>query len=188
MPASLVANCLVTPVSVFRIVTVVPGTTAPDASVTRPRMSPELVFFPSPAAARERKTAIPASTRLGGYGTFENICVTIAAGLLSCDPDLIMEISLSQFSPVAFFPSMRGVPTRRDCVWTRLTLPSAYRQDSYRSNEKRLRISFVCLGLRALRLHCYAAVTNVQYVDFAGRPEVIQSFQEAGAGFHPRRH
>src|SRR5207253_10597829 len=53
---------LATPVSTLRIVTAAPGITAPVASVTVPRMSPEFVFCATPNPAMQENKTIADST------------------------------------------------------------------------------------------------------------------------------
>src|SRR5580692_9256659 len=52
MPALFVVSSFDTPVSVFSIVTLTSETTAPEGSVTVPRISPEFVFCANPTALR----------------------------------------------------------------------------------------------------------------------------------------
>src|ERR1017187_3417361 len=74
-PASFVVSSFVTPVSTLRTVMATPGITAPLASVTVPRISPELVFCARLKPARHRTK-----------NTSSSICMDAAEILGDLDP------------------------------------------------------------------------------------------------------
>src|SRR5437016_3247068 len=78
---------LATPVSTLRIVTAAPGITAPVASVTVPRMSPEFVFCARPNPAMQENNRITDSTlSMKRYLASHAACLNPGGGGKNVDP------------------------------------------------------------------------------------------------------
>src|SRR5262249_52940423 len=77
IPASLVVSSIVTPVSVFRMVTLTPGITAPVESVTVPRRSAELVLCATaPIVINMVRAAISRARDVtAGHGLLASLCL-----------------------------------------------------------------------------------------------------------------
>src|SRR6266568_4055860 len=125
MPASFVVRFVVTPVSVLTMVTVAPGITAPEESVTVPRRSLEFVLCAKPATAMHKKTAATDRVRnaVADQGLMAVTCSRRASQRLVLGVFLIVfpssywRASSSRDSNCPFSPGLENPPWQITLLW-----------------------------------------------------------------------